>query len=160
MPADAKSPSDWKSVPLPDATPGRRHNVTRLRAMGGDPTCVPPDFNRSMLAIWEELWHSMPRSGRVSVLVNSLLNSYKERCRAERKQPRDSTESPAALLPVSYAQDKDWMLKQQKHYLNPSRQVLWTRKHERLSPTSTVLWLSSQRQQLHSWSSLLIQPLQ
>ena len=73
MPADAKSPSDWKSVPLPNATPGRRRNVARLRAMGGDPTYVPPDFNRSMLAIGEELWHSMPRSGRVSVLVNSLL---------------------------------------------------------------------------------------
>ena len=72
-----------------------------------------------MLAIWEELWHSMPRSGRVSVLVNSLLNSYKERCRAERKQPRDSTESPAALLPVSYAQAKDWLLKQQKALSQP-----------------------------------------
>lgn len=118
-PADAKSPSGWKSVPLPDATPGRRRNVARLRAMGGDPTCVPPDFNRSMLAIWEELWHSMPRSGRVSVLVSNLLQSYKERCRAERKRPRDSTESPAALLPVSYAQAKDWLLKQQKAQSEP-----------------------------------------
>ena len=119
MPADAKSPSDWKSVPLPDATPGRRRNVVRLRAMGGDPTCVPPDFNSSMLTIWEELWHSMPRSGKVSVTVNTLLQNYKERCRTERKRPRDSSESPAALLPVSFAQAKDWLLKQQKALSEP-----------------------------------------
>ena len=75
-----KSAPAWRSVPLPDATPGRRRNVARLRAMGGDPTCVPPDFNSSMLAIWEELWHSMPQSGRVSITVNSLLQRYKERC--------------------------------------------------------------------------------
>ena len=114
--ADAadKSPPDWKNIPLPGATPGRRRNVSRLRAMGGDPTCVPPDFNRSMLAIWEELWHSMPQSGRVRVTVNSLLQRYKERCRNERKRPRDSSESPPALLPVSFAQAKDWLLRQQK----------------------------------------------
>lgn len=35
----------WKSTPLPDATPGRRRNVSRLRVMGGDTTCAPPDFN-------------------------------------------------------------------------------------------------------------------
>lgn len=45
-----RSTSAWKSVPLPDATSGRQRNVSRLRAMGGDPTCVPPDFNSSMLA--------------------------------------------------------------------------------------------------------------
>ena len=55
----------------------------------------------------------------VSVLVNSLLHSYKECCRAERQQPRDSTESPAALLPVSYAQAKDWLLKQQRAQSEP-----------------------------------------
>ena len=70
-----ESPS-WKSAPLPDATPGRRRNVARLRAMGGDPTCVPPNFNSTMLAIWEELWHSMPQSGKISVTVNSLLQQY------------------------------------------------------------------------------------
>ena len=116
---DAESPSGWKSIPLPDATPGRRRNVARLRAMGGDPTCVPPDFNSSMLTIWEELWHSMPRSGKVSVTVNTLLQNYKERCRTERKRPRDSSESPAALLPVSFAQAKDWLLKQQKALSEP-----------------------------------------
>ena len=35
--------------------------------------------------LWEELWHSMPQSGRVSITVNSLLQNYKECCRAERK---------------------------------------------------------------------------
>ena len=82
--------------------------------MGGDPTCVPPDFNSSMLGIWEELWHSMPQSGRVGIAVNSLLQRYKERCRAERKRPRHSSESPAALLPVWFAQAKDWLFRQQK----------------------------------------------
>ena len=56
----------------------------------------------------------MPQSGRVSVTVNSLLQRYKERCRAKRKRPRDSTETPQALLPVSFAQAKDWLLRQQK----------------------------------------------
>ena len=82
--------------------------------MGGEPTCVPPDFNSSMLAIWEELWHSMPQSGKVGVTVNSLLQRYKERCRAQRKRPRHPSASPPALLPVSFALAKDWLLKQQK----------------------------------------------
>jgi len=82
--------------------------------MGGDTTCVPPDFNCSMLAIWEELWHAMPQSGKVGVTVNSLLQQYKERCRAERKRPRHSSEGPPALLPVSFAQAKDWLLRQQR----------------------------------------------
>jgi len=113
-PTADQSPSDWRSVPLPGATPGRRRNVSRLRALGGDPTCVPPNFNSTMLAVWEELWHSMPQSGRVSVTVNALLQHYKEPCRAERKRQRDSSESPPALLPVSFALAKDWLLKQQK----------------------------------------------
>ena len=112
--AACASTPDWRSIPLPDASPGRRRNVSRLRAMGGDPTGAPPDFNRSMLAIWEELWHAMPPSGRVSTTVNSLLQQYKERCRAEKKRPRDSAEGPPALLPVSFAQAKDWLLRQQK----------------------------------------------
>ena len=82
--------------------------------MGGDPNCVPPNFNNSMLAIWDELWHSMPQSGKVGVTVNALLQRYKERCREERKRPRQSSESPPALLPVSFAQAKDWILKQQR----------------------------------------------
>ena len=56
----------------------------------------------------------MPQSGRVGIAVNSLLQRYKERCRAERKRPRHSSESPAALLPVSFAQAKDWLFRQQK----------------------------------------------
>lgn len=76
--------------------------------------CVPPDFNSTMLSVWEELWHLMPQSGKVSVTVNSLLQHYKEYCTDERKRPRDASESPAALLPVSFAQAKDWLLKQQK----------------------------------------------
>lgn len=55
----------------------------------------------------------MPRSGRVSVTVNTLLQQYKH-CRAERKRPRHSSDSPPALLPVSFAQAKDWLFKQQK----------------------------------------------
>ena len=106
--------SAWRNVPLPDVSPGRWRNISRLRAMGGDPTCVPPDFNSSMLAIWEELWHSMPQSGRVSVTVNSLLQRYKEHCRAERKRLQHSGDSPPALLPISFAQAKDWLLRQQK----------------------------------------------
>ena len=77
----------WKSAPIPDASPGRRRNVSRLRAMGGDPKCVPPDFNSSMLAVWEELWHAMPQSGGVGATVHNLLQRYKERCSAERKRP-------------------------------------------------------------------------
>lgn len=58
----------------------------------------------------------MPQSGGVSNTVNNLLQRYKERCRAERKRPRPSSEGPPALLPVSFAQAKDWLLKQQKAY--------------------------------------------
>ena len=105
--ADEAAP-DWRSVPLPGSTPGRHQNVARLRTLGGDPTCVPPDFNSSMLAIWEEMWHSIPQSGRISVTVYGLLQQYRERCRAERKRPRDASESPPALLPVSFALAKDW----------------------------------------------------
>ena len=81
--------------------------------MGGNPTCVPPNFNDSMKVIWEELWESMPQSGKVSITVNKLLQQYKERCRTERKRKLDD-ESPLALLPVSFAQAKDWLMKQQR----------------------------------------------
>lgn len=103
-----------RSAPIPDASPGCRRNVSRLRAMGGDPTCVLPDFNSSMLAVWEELWHAMPQSSWVGATVHNLLQRYKEHCSAERKWPRHSSESPPALLPVSFAQAKDWLLRQQK----------------------------------------------
>ena len=56
----------------------------------------------------------MPQSGKIGVAVNSLLQQYKERCRAERKRPRHSSEGPTALLPVSFAQAKDWLLRQQR----------------------------------------------
>ena len=56
----------------------------------------------------------MPQSGKISIAVNSLLQQYKERCRAERKRPRDLDEGPPALLPVSFAQAKDWLLRQQR----------------------------------------------
>lgn len=82
--------------------------------MGGDPTCVPPDFNRSMLAVWEELWQSMPQSGKVSATVYTLLQEYKKHCREERRRLQDSDSTPPALLPVSFAQAKDWLLRQQK----------------------------------------------
>ena len=68
----------------------------------------------STVAIWEELWHSMPQSGQVSVIIKNLLKTYKERCTAERKRPRHLSESPAPLLPVSFSLAKDWLLKQQK----------------------------------------------
>lgn len=93
MPEDVKSPGvgtatngdgetsidddGWKSIPLPDVML-RLRNVACLHATGGDPTCVPPDFNSSML---EELWHSMSRSGQDSITVNTLLQNYKEHCR-------------------------------------------------------------------------------
>ena len=66
-----------------------------------------------MKVIWEELWESKPQSGRISVTVNKLLQQYKERCRTERKRKLDD-ESPLALLPVSFAQAKDWLMKQQR----------------------------------------------
>ena len=56
----------------------------------------------------------MPQSGIISATVNTLLKHYKEYCTAERKRLRDSAETPPALLPVSFAQAKDWLLKQQR----------------------------------------------
>ena len=56
----------------------------------------------------------MPQSSRVSVTVQGLLQRYRERCREEMNRPRTSSESPPALLPVSFALAKDWLFKQQK----------------------------------------------
>ena len=56
----------------------------------------------------------MPQSGKVSATVHELLRLYKQRCTAERNRPRHSSESPPALLPVSFSQAKDWLLRQQK----------------------------------------------
>ena len=116
-PSSPAGPSNWRNVSLPIATPGRHRNVPRLRAMGGDPTCVPPNFNPSMEAIWEELWDAMPQSGKTGVTVKTLLAQYKERCRAAREHPRE--ESPPALLPVSFSQAKDWLLRQQRAQSEP-----------------------------------------
>ena len=155
---DSPTVTDWRDVPLPDSTPGRRRNVARRRAMGGDSSCVPPDFNRSMSAIWEELWHSMPQSGKISVTVHSLLQQYKERCRAERKRPRDSDTGPPALLPVSFAQAKDWLLKQQKA-LSEALETGAVNEEAREVVADLTLWPSSQRLRLHFWSSQLDRPL-
>ena len=115
--ADGNEPAPaWATVPLPGATPGRRRNVAHMRAMGGDPMCVPPNFNQSMLAVWEELWNEMPQSGKVGVTVHTLLQHYKEHCRAERKRLSSALETPPALLPVSFAQANDWLLRQQKRH--------------------------------------------
>ena len=88
--------------------------VEKWHTLGKNPTCIPPDFNSSMLVIWEEMWHSMPQSCTISVTVHGLLQQYRKRCRAKRKRPRDASESPPALLPISFALAKDWLLKQQK----------------------------------------------
>ena len=82
--------------------------------MGGDSTCVPPNFNSSMREIWEELWEAMPQSGKVSVTVQNLLKQYKQRCLAERKEQLCGNRASLTLLPVSFAQAKDWLVKQQK----------------------------------------------
>ncbi len=76
--------------------------------------CVPPDFNEAMLAIWEELWCAMPETSNTSPMVHELLKLYKERCKEELDRPRTSSEPPPALLPVSFAQAKNWILKQQR----------------------------------------------
>ena len=56
----------------------------------------------------------MPQSSKVSSAVNTLLQEYKKHCREERKRLQDSVETPPALLAVSFAQAKDWLLRQQK----------------------------------------------
>ena len=96
-----------------------RRNVSRLRSIGGESACVPPNFNTTMLAIWEEIWHFMPQSGKVSATVGSMLQQYKQRCQLERALPRLPTQSPPALLPVSFAHAKDWLMKQQKVLSEP-----------------------------------------
>ena len=80
---------------------------------------MPPDFNKGMLEIWEELWHGMPQSGSIGVTVRGLLSKYKERCQAAMKTPRDTSQSPPALLPVLYALAKDWLLRQQRTQSEP-----------------------------------------
>ena len=76
-------------------------------------TSVPPDFNEAMERVWQELWDSMPQSGKVGMIVKQLLQQYKERCRLERSQQETGT-SPLALLAVSFGHAKNWLLKQQQ----------------------------------------------
>ena len=47
----------WKNTPLPSVAPLQKKgvSVSRLRSMGGDVTCVTPDFNDTMKAFWEQL---------------------------------------------------------------------------------------------------------
>ncbi len=75
--------------------------------------CAPPDFNEAMLAIREELWCAMPETSNTSPKVHDLLKLYKERCKEGLDRPRTSSEPPPAFLPVSFAQAKDRILKQQ-----------------------------------------------
>lgn len=75
-------------------------------------TSVPPDFNKAMERVWQELYDSMPQSGKVGMTVKQLLQQYKERCRVERMR-QETNESPLALLPVSFGHAKDWLMKQQ-----------------------------------------------
>ncbi len=56
----------------------------------------------------------MPETGNTSPKVQELLKLYKERCKEELDRPRTSTEPPPALLPVSFAQAKNCILKQQR----------------------------------------------
>ncbi len=56
----------------------------------------------------------MPQSGKVSATVYTLLQEYKKHCREERRRLQESAGTPPALLPVSFAQAKDWLLRQQK----------------------------------------------
>ena len=55
----------------------------------------------------------MPQTGQVSLTITNLLQKYKEWCAAERKK-RSHMQSRTPLLPVSFGQAKDWMLRQQR----------------------------------------------
>ena len=59
----------------------------------------------------------MPQSGKTGATVKTLQAQYKERCRVARKRPLEA--SPPALLPVSFAQAKDWLLRQQRALSEP-----------------------------------------
>ena len=56
----------------------------------------------------------MPQSGKVSATVHHLLQQYKEQCHKERKRQCGGDSSPLALVPVSFSQAKDWLIKQQR----------------------------------------------
>ena len=79
-------------------------------------------LHRGVVEMWHSciLWGETPLvlggavSGRISVTVHDLLQQYRKWCRAKRKRPREASESPPALLPISFALAKDWLPKQQK----------------------------------------------
>ena len=93
----------------------------------------------------------MPQSSKVSATVNTLLQEYKKHCRDERKRLQDSAETPPALLAVSFAQAKDWLLRQQKAQsqalqvgaVNEEAREVVTELHESLveQPASTAALL-------------------
>lgn len=60
----------------------------------------------------------MPQSGKIGTTVHSLLQGYKQRCQQVR-ETRDPTQSPPALLPVSFAQAKNWLLRKQRAQSEP-----------------------------------------
>ena len=145
------APIGWRDLPLPSSTPVRkRKNVARFRSMGGDVSSVPPDFNPTMKSIWDELWMSLPQSGGVGANVKQLIQKYKKRCQDER-QSQEKDQCPLALLPVSFAQAKDWLLKKQKIYseaivagtVNEAAREVVTDLNRFLTeqPTSTALML-------------------
>ena len=90
--------------------------------------------------------------------MNSLLQHYKEHCRTERKQPPNSSETPAALLPVSFAQAKDWLLRQKKAQ-SEALETGAVKAREVVTDLNHSL-AERQQQQLHFWSSQLTWPLQ
>ena len=55
-----------------------------------------------MKAIWEQLFDTMPQSGKIGAVVHKLLQKYNEKCREEREKLRDTQES-TLLFPVSFA---------------------------------------------------------
>ena len=134
----------WRNIPLPDTSPGRRCNVAHLRAMGEDPTCIPPDFNSSMLAVWEELWQSMPQSGKISVTVNNPCRSTESVAepRGSDYDPHLQALQPCCQLHLHWRRIGCWGSRRPNQ--RPSRLVQWTRKHTRSLLISIALWLSGQ----------------
>lgn len=110
-------------MPLPPTTPGRKRNVPRYRCLGGDSTCVSPNFNEAMIDVWEELREEMPQSGRISTSIHQLLQKYKDRCNVERKRQRQSDQSHIALLPVSFALAKDWIISKKREHSEALQQM-------------------------------------
>ena len=150
----------WRNAPIPDASPGRWRNVSRLRAMGGDPTCVPPDFNSSMLAVWEELWHPMPRVAGLVLLCTTCFSATKSAI-VQRGSGHDTHQR--ALQPCYQCHLHRLRIScsgSRSRSARPSRLVWSMKKLVRLLLSSIAPWLNNQHRQLYSWSSQPVQPLQ